>query len=144
MLLQMLSQVNYNAAPAGLPFPHFATKHIDAKPRHVLVLAHGSFFTLDVLSADGKPYSAGQIQASLQAIMDVAPAKVRQAELLGDLTTCNRDVWADARASIASVAENSKPLELIDSGSFTLLQEADFTSMITFLLFYCSFVCGCS
>lgn len=86
----------------------------------MLVLARGSFFTLDVLSADGKPYSAGQIQASLQAIMDVAPAKVRQAELLGDLTTCNRDVWADARAAIASVPENTKPFELIDSGSFAV------------------------
>lgn len=110
-------QVNYQKAPEGLPYPHFATKHIDAKPTHICVLANGSFFKLDVLSVDGKPFSAGQIQRGLEGIL-AAPRGAGQAEAVGNLTAHNRDVWAAARDSILSVPGNDQVFRMIDSGVF--------------------------
>lgn len=115
-------QINYQKAPAGLPFPHYATQHIDAKPRHILVLAHNTFYKVDVLSTDGAPYSAGQIQASLEAILAAKPAAgAGQAEAIGNLTAQNRDVWADARNSLCMSAENEKTFNEIDSGACMFL-----------------------
>lgn len=119
----ILVQINYHRVPAGLPFPHYATTHIDLNPRHVLVLANGSFYTVDVLSADGKPYSAGQIQASLQAIVDGKPGagKGGYAEDIGNLTAEDRDIWANARAGLLKSTNNTALLNAVDTGSLRVV-----------------------
>jgi hypothetical protein len=80
------------------------------------VLANGNFFQLDVLTAEGKPFTSGQIQRGLEGIL-AAPRGACQAEAIGNLTAHNRDIWAAARDSLLSIPGNDKVFNMIDSGT---------------------------
>ncbi|MEV4056374.1 choline/carnitine O-acyltransferase [Amycolatopsis sp. NPDC049688] len=84
--------------------------------RHIVVFSQGTPFRMDVIAADGRPYSPAQLAEGLRAILkddhalDVLP---------GHLTTKARAEWAASRTALLE-AGNAAALETIETALFCL------------------------
>ncbi|EOD64725.1 choline/carnitine O-acyltransferase [Amycolatopsis vancoresmycina] len=84
--------------------------------RHIVVFSKGTPFRMDVIAADGRPYSPAQLAEGLRAILkddhgsDVLP---------GHLTTKARAEWAASRTALLE-AGNAAALETIETALFCL------------------------
>ncbi|MEV6830807.1 choline/carnitine O-acyltransferase [Amycolatopsis sp. NPDC051102] len=94
--------------------------------RHIVVFHRNTPFRLDVIAADGRPYSPAQLAESLRAILkddhatDVPP---------GHFTTKARAEWAASRAALLE-AGNAAALETIETALFCLCLD-DFSPSTT-------------
>jgi len=82
--------------------------------RHITVISNGNVFTLEIVSLEGTILEVTGIQAKLEDIVKRAHAE--GAGSLPILTAEDRDVWADARASLEAVDGNKDKLQAIDAG----------------------------
>ncbi|MDQ7806303.1 choline/carnitine O-acyltransferase [Amycolatopsis sp. A133] len=90
--------------------------------RHIVVFSKGTPFRMDVLAADGRPYSPAQLADGLRAILKDDHGTDVPA---GPLTTKARAEWAASRAALLE-AGNAAALETIETALFCLCLD-DFT-----------------
>ncbi len=89
-----------------------------ATARHILVLARGHLYRLDVVGPDG-PYPAPTLAAALRDIDDAAAADRGQG--LGSLTTLARADWAAVRDDLVDARPaNAALLETIETALFAV------------------------
>ncbi|WAR59424.1 hypothetical protein PtB15_11B64 [Puccinia triticina] len=89
--------------------------------RHILILARGHIYSLDILAPDYSLLPAKQIEASLWSIVNhvtLHPAAVP----IGSLTGLDRDRWTDAREHLLSLGTslNRDSLSTIEDGLFAV------------------------
>lgn len=91
----------------------------DAKAhRHMLVIKNGQFYTFDVLDQNGDLNSPEYIYANLHYI---ASHKNVDSPSITELTTAERDFWANEREYLTNLSEKNKSnLNRIDSAIFAL------------------------
>jgi carnitine O-acetyltransferase len=94
--------------------------------RHMAVLSHNHFYTVEIITEDGSVVPEKDIQRQLQQILnESAPSGTREPGL-GVLTADWRDSWASVRAElISSHDDNRHALEKIDSALFVLVLEPE-------------------
>lgn len=83
--------------------------------RHVLIISNGNYYTLPVISKDGKLYSRKQIYEQLASIKASSFNSLnQQSELsIGTLTLEDRDIWASIRNKLSKT--NESIFDAIDS-----------------------------
>lgn len=89
--------------------------------RHIVVLARGHIYALDVLNPDGSLLSAKEIEANLWSIVNhviLQPAALS----VSSMTALDRDTWSDAREHLLSLDStvNRKSLSKIEDALFAL------------------------
>ncbi|ELR24147.1 Choline/Carnitine oacyltransferase superfamily protein [Acanthamoeba castellanii str. Neff] len=96
--------------------------------RHMAVLSHNHFYTVEIITEDGSVVPEKDIQRQLQQILnESAPSGTREPGL-GVLTADWRspDSWASVRSElISSHGDNKHALEKIDSALFVLVLEPE-------------------
>lgn len=103
--------------------------------RHIIVISNGNVFTLEIVSLEGTILEVTGIQAKLEDIVKRAHAE--GAGSLPILTAEDRDVWADARASLEAVDGNKDKLQAIDAGIIAVRECARFSER----KFLCVHIC---
>jgi carnitine O-acetyltransferase len=93
-----------------------------SRERHIVVLFRGAMVRLDVLDADGRPYTPAEIGAGLRAAMAAVPDR---GAALGHLTTKARADWAASRQALLD-AGNAESLDTLERALFCVCLE-DFT-----------------
>ncbi|MQY06563.1 choline/carnitine O-acyltransferase [Actinomadura macrotermitis] len=87
--------------------------------RHIVVFFRGNMFRMDVLGADGRPYSADEVAIALRAV-----TKAEQADpdtSVGHLTTKARAEWAASREELLKA--NAEQFDDIETALFCLCLE---------------------
>ncbi|SFW72089.1 choline/carnitine O-acyltransferase [Amycolatopsis australiensis] len=93
-----------------------------SRERHIVVFRRGTPFRMDVIAADGRPYSPAQLAEGLRAILK--DDRVTDVSA-GHFTTKARAEWAASRAALLE-AGNAAALETIETALFCLCLD-DFT-----------------
>ncbi|HEY1918575.1 MAG TPA: choline/carnitine O-acyltransferase [Streptosporangiaceae bacterium] len=93
-----------------------------SRARHIVVFFRGNMFRLDVLDADGRPYSAARLAAGLRTIM--AADRAAPGTSVGHLTTMARADWAASRqALLACDPANPAALDQVETALLCLCLE---------------------
>ncbi|EFP80930.2 uncharacterized protein PGTG_07182 [Puccinia graminis f. sp. tritici CRL 75-36-700-3] len=89
--------------------------------RHILILARGHIYSLDILAPDHSLLPAKQIEASLWSIVNHVTLHAAAAPI-GSLTGLDRDQWTDAREHLLSLSPtvNRDSLSKIEDGLFAV------------------------
>lgn len=88
--------------------------------RHVLVVKNGEFYTFDILDSDGNLKNPEEIYANLHHIVKQSKPDSNFLSIT-ELTTSDRDFWANEREHLVSLSEkNKKNLARLDSAIFAL------------------------
>lgn len=102
--------------------------HRAEKPRHVLVVRKGTFYTVDLFDELFNIKSPREIHAAFAKILATGEA-AKSEECVGSLTTLDRDIWADTRDDIhSSSAKNAESLKKVDDALFILCLDDDKTT----------------
>ncbi|KAI6197967.1 Carnitine O-palmitoyltransferase 2, mitochondrial [Aphelenchoides besseyi] len=103
--------------------------HHVAKPRHVLVIRNGNFYTIDVFGEDGMIKTPQEIHACLAKVLSDSEASAQPNTCIGSLTTMERNAWAKTRREIlAQSRRNVESFKQIDDALFALcLDDEKFT-----------------
>jgi carnitine O-acetyltransferase len=92
--------------------------------RHIVVFFRGNMFRMDVLGADGRPYSLDDIVAGLSAVMKAGATRAAPDASVGHLTTKARAEWAASRqALLACHPANKDALDEVETALFCLCLE---------------------
>ncbi|MFI1399505.1 choline/carnitine O-acyltransferase [Streptomyces sp. NPDC020681] len=95
-----------------------------SEARHIVVFFRGSMFRLDVLGADGAPYSLEDLEAGLHAVMKAGAEPAAADTSVGHLTTMARAEWAAARQALrARHPRNADALDDIETALFCVCLE---------------------
>ena len=103
---------------------------IDDASRHVAVLTKGRFYSFDVLQEDGSlGLTKRELRHGLQMAVELAEsdaADASRANLVGALTSLERDKWAALRSQLeASSSRNRSNLQRIDSAILIVCLDDD-------------------
>lgn len=104
--------------------PHKPHDHLNIPnrtARHILVLARGHIYSLDILAPDSSLLPAKQIEANLWSIVNHVTLH-SAAVPIGSLTALDRDQWTDAREHLLSLSStlNRDSLSTIEDGLFAV------------------------
>ncbi|XP_043280995.1 carnitine O-palmitoyltransferase 2, mitochondrial isoform X2 [Venturia canescens] len=88
------------------------------KPRHIVVMRKGHFYSVDILNENEKVRPAREIATSLKAVL--SDERSANACPIGSLTTLDRDEWAKNRRELSTLG-NKKIFDKIDSAAFVLI-----------------------
>ncbi|KAL1702476.1 acyltransferase ChoActase/COT/CPT [Schizophyllum commune] len=92
-----------------------ARKFDPAVHNHVVFVRKNKFFTVPLADASGREYSAADLEAQINKIIQLA-GDAADPHPVGALTSDNRDLWTDARAALlAASPNNANALEAIES-----------------------------
>lgn len=87
--------------------------------RHVLVLHRGHACSLDVIGPDGMPYTLGQLEAGLRAVLAQTASDAAPGTSVGHLTTLPREDWAATRQALLEIAPGNRgTLDAVESALF--------------------------
>ncbi|KAM7204438.1 carnitine acetyl transferase [Naviculisporaceae sp. PSN 640] len=101
------------AKPADYPVKFDPNEH-----KHILVIRKNQFFKV-AHEVGGKQLNTSELEQAFRRVYELA--STQRAPAVGALTSENRDIWTDARATLlAADAGNAKALELIESASFVV------------------------
>ncbi|KAM7204529.1 carnitine O-acetyltransferase [Rhypophila sp. PSN 637] len=101
------------AKPADYPVKFDPNEH-----KHILVIRKNQFFKV-AHEVGGKQLNTAELEQAFRRVYELASSQ--RAPAVGALTSENRDIWTDARATLlAADAGNAKALELIESASFVV------------------------
>ncbi|KAL4244688.1 carnitine/choline acetyltransferase family protein [Abortiporus biennis] len=91
-----------------------ARKYDAATHNHVVFVRKNKFFKVPLVDESGRELTAAELEVQVERVIRLAGSE--KAPAVGALTSDNRDVWADARASlIAADPKNVASLEAIES-----------------------------
>ncbi|KAI0786838.1 acyltransferase ChoActase/COT/CPT [Abortiporus biennis] len=91
-----------------------ARKYDAATHNHVVFVRKNKFFKVPLVDESGRELTAAELEVQVERVIRLAGSE--KAPAVGALTSDNRDVWADARASlIAADPQNVASLEAIES-----------------------------
>lgn len=90
-----------------------------AANHHVVVMRHNRLFVIHVTNADGEPLSRQDIQAQLQAVLDLAGPPEAAARPVGVLTAWGRPEWAIAREQLVADG-NEDLLERVEAAALVV------------------------
>lgn len=89
--------------------------------RHLLVIKNGEFYTFDILDTDGNLKDPEYIYANLNYISNKSKQAGANSLSITELTTSERDFWANEREHLVSLSENNRNnLAHLDSATFAL------------------------
>jgi carnitine O-acetyltransferase len=91
-----------------------------SRERHIMVFYRGNAVRMDVLDADGQPYTVDDLMAGLRLVMTAAAT--RPAASVGHLTTKARAEWAASRDALLA-AGNEAALDTIETALFCVCLE---------------------
>jgi carnitine O-acetyltransferase len=95
--------------------------------RHIVVFFRGNMIRMDVLAADGAPYTLEDLAAGLRAAMKAGEEPAPRDTSVGHLTTKARAEWAASRqALLAADPGNRAALDTLETALFCVCLE-DFT-----------------
>ncbi|KAM7213580.1 putative carnitine O-acetyltransferase precursor [Rhypophila decipiens] len=101
------------AKPADYPVKFDANEH-----KHILVIRKNQFFKV-AHEIGGKQLNTAELEQAFRRVYELASSQ--RAPAVGALTSENRDIWTDARATLlAADTGNANALELIESASFVV------------------------
>uniref|UniRef100_UPI002454D065 choline/carnitine O-acyltransferase n=1 Tax=Nocardia brasiliensis TaxID=37326 RepID=UPI002454D065 len=82
--------------------------------KHVVVFFRGSMFRMDVLGADGAPYSLDDLADGLREVLKAGARSTRTDSAVGHLTTKARAEWAASRQALLAQPANAAARGLIE------------------------------
>ncbi|GAA5932375.1 choline/carnitine O-acyltransferase [Sporobolomyces koalae] len=85
---------------AHAPHPHPA--------KHIVVMAHDHFYSLDVVSADGNAVSPAELERGLWAIADDATRRGPAETSIGVLSGDDRDSWTTSREHLLALSPTNR------------------------------------
>ena len=90
--------------------------------QHCIVASRGQFYAMDFCNAQGDPLPLAVLEQRLQQCVDLSKQQEEEFPQLGWLTSCNRDVWAQARDELIEVGKGpmEDALAKMESGAFVL------------------------
>ncbi|MFI6217439.1 choline/carnitine O-acyltransferase [Nocardia brasiliensis] len=91
--------------------------------KHVVVFFRGSMFRMDVLGADGAPYSLDDLADGLREVLKAGARSTRTDSAVGHLTTKARAEWAASRQSLLAEPANAAALDTIETALFCVCLE---------------------
>lgn len=92
--------------------------------RHIVVFFRGGLFRMDVLNADGVPYSLADLESALRALTDSDEPPAGSDFPVGHLTTMARAEWAATRESLLTHdLRNADALEDVETALFCVCLE---------------------
>ncbi|WP_106402239.1 choline/carnitine O-acyltransferase [Actinocorallia populi] len=104
--------------------PYSETEPGPSKSTHILVFHRGNMFRMEVLDAEGRPYSREDLAAGVQAVLKDGEVRAERDTSVGHLTTMARAEWAGTRRRlIACDPANPAALEEVESALFCLCLE---------------------
>lgn len=107
----MFNACRIPAKPADYPVTYSPTEN-----EHILVIRKNQFFKLPHV-VDGKQLNTSELEQQFKRIYE----KAEKSPAIGALTSENRDVWTDARATLISAhSSNAAALKTIESASFVV------------------------
>ncbi|KAK3398519.1 putative carnitine O-acetyltransferase precursor [Sordaria brevicollis] len=100
------------AKPADYPVKFSADEH-----KYILVIRKNQFYKV-YHEVGGKQLNTAELEQAFKRVYELAASR---APAVGALTSENRDVWTDARATLLSAdPKNAKALEAIEASSFVV------------------------
>lgn len=109
--------------PADEPLIYPASEH-----KHFVVIRKNRFFKV-LHEVDGVQLNAQELEAQFNRVYEIANSE--KAPAIGALTSQNRDIWTDARATLLEAdPQNAQSLAEIESASFVVC--LDDTAPVTF------------
>ncbi|MEU7629644.1 choline/carnitine O-acyltransferase [Nocardia sp. NPDC049220] len=93
---------------------------------HIVVFFRGSMFRMEVIGADGAPYSPEDLADGLRAVLKAGARPARTDTAVGHLTTKARAEWAVSRQKLLAEPANAAALDTIETALFAICLE-DFT-----------------
>jgi carnitine O-acetyltransferase len=98
--------------------------HVPQKnARHVLVMAQGHYFTVDILDPQGQPMTATAIASQLKSVAEQASQLGYSFYSLGPLTGQDRTTWSWNYSHLASLDQNRAALDKIEESLFAVCLE---------------------
>lgn len=91
--------------------------------RHVVVFFRGSMFRMDVLGADGAPYSLDDLADGLREVLKAGARSTRTDSAVGHLTTKARAEWAASRQALLAEPANVAALDIVETALFCVCLE---------------------
>ncbi|WP_433575241.1 choline/carnitine O-acyltransferase [Nocardia brasiliensis] len=91
--------------------------------KHVVVFFRGSMFRMDVLGADGVPYSLDDLADGLREVLKAGARSTRTDSAVGHLTTKARAEWAASRQSLLAEPANAAALDTVETALFCVCLE---------------------
>ncbi|KIA61078.1 choline/carnitine O-acyltransferase [Nocardia vulneris] len=91
--------------------------------KHVVVFFRGSMFRMDVLGADGAPYSLDDLADGLREVLKAGARSTRTDSAVGHLTTKARAEWAASRQSLLAEPANAAALDTVETALFCVCLE---------------------
>ncbi|AFU03360.1 choline/carnitine O-acyltransferase [Nocardia brasiliensis] len=91
--------------------------------KHVVVFFRGSMFRMDVLGADGVPYSLDDLADGLREVLKAGARSTRTDSAVGHLTTKARGEWAASRQSLLAEPANAAALDTVETALFCVCLE---------------------
>lgn len=101
------------AKPADYPVKFDPSEH-----KYILVVRKNQFFKI-AHEVNGKQLNTTELEQAFRRVYELA--STQRAPAVGALTSENRDIWTDARATLLSAdPANAKSLEAIEAASFVI------------------------
>ncbi|KAK0715007.1 acyltransferase ChoActase/COT/CPT [Lasiosphaeris hirsuta] len=101
------------AKPADYPVKFDPSEH-----KHILVVRKNQFFKI-AHEINGKQLNTAELEQAFRRVYELA--STQRAPAVGALTSENRDIWTDARATLLRAdPTNAKSLEAIEAASFVV------------------------
>jgi carnitine O-acetyltransferase len=121
-----MSQYTKLLGAARIPHPSRDAMLYHPNSRHMVVLSHNHYYTVEIITEDGGVVPEKNIQRQLQLILNESgPFGSREPDI-GVLTADWRDSWANMRSELISTHEdNRRTLNMIDSALFVLVLEPE-------------------
>ena len=98
-----MSQYSNLLRSTRIPKPGIDELVVSPGSRHIVIQRKGTFYKLDVLTADGGTVPLAQLHGALQSIVDQADASPAPPdEAVGLLTGLDRDSWSTLREKLST------------------------------------------
>ncbi|KAK3323603.1 acyltransferase ChoActase/COT/CPT [Cercophora scortea] len=108
----------FNCSRVAAKPADFPVKFDPSQNKHILVIRKNQFFKV-LHEVDGKQLNTSELEQAIRRVYELAATE--RAPAIGALTSENRDIWTDARATLLSAdPTNAKSLEAIESASFVI------------------------
>jgi carnitine O-acetyltransferase len=92
-----------------------------SKATHILVFFHGQMFRMDVLGAEGRPYTLEELESGLRDVLSRGAAPAAPGTSVGHLTTKARAEWAASRQKLLEYAPgNAALLDDVETALFCI------------------------
>ena len=89
-----------------LPLQNRDRLSVNTTSTHIVVLVSGVFYSLDVLTSDGKICSEKDLAAQFEAMVNKTREETDPAAGLGIFTTGDRNDWAKIRAELEAIRKD--------------------------------------